>query len=188
MGRNLVMVSHSQNTPPSRIILVPGTYDFGRSRKCRIRLTDPTVSRHHAEVIVTEHEAKVFDLGSHNGTYVDDVQVKASSIRLGQYLRFGDIAFHLKSDEECNRSIESEIETADPLRESPICAPQPTRKILTPAQRRVFDLLLIGLPEQEVADRLKLSPHTVHNHTRAIYVAFGVHSRIELIALRIPQT
>jgi DNA-binding CsgD family transcriptional regulator len=53
---------------------------------------------------------------------------------------------------------------------------------LTAAQRRVFDLLLEGLPEKRIARKLKISQHTVHNHVRKIYVAARVGSRPELLA------
>jgi DNA-binding CsgD family transcriptional regulator len=53
---------------------------------------------------------------------------------------------------------------------------------LSPAQRRVLAALLEGNSEKDVAARLKLSPHTIHNHVREIYARFGVHSRPELMA------
>jgi DNA-binding NarL/FixJ family response regulator len=61
---------------------------------------------------------------------------------------------------------------------------------LSEAERRVFELLLTGQPEKGIARRLDLSPHTVHNHVRAILRAFHVHSRAELLAelLRNGQT
>ena len=52
---------------------------------------------------------------------------------------------------------------------------------LSRAQRRIFDLLLSDHPEKVIARRLSLSGHTVHNHVRAIFKAFEVHSRTELL-------
>ena len=54
--------------------------------------------------------------------------------------------------------------------------------VLTPRQREVLDLLLEGLSEKEIATRLVLSRHTVHNHIRGIYRSMGVSSRYELFA------
>ena len=48
--------------------------------------------------------------------------------------------------------------------------------------RPVLELLLAGLSEKEAASRLGLSRHTVHEYTKALYRAFGVHSRGELLA------
>jgi DNA-binding CsgD family transcriptional regulator len=38
-----------------------------------------------------------------------------------------------------------------------------------------------GHSEKEVASALGISKHTVHHHTKAIYVEFGVASRAELL-------
>ncbi|USN98163.1 MAG: helix-turn-helix transcriptional regulator [Phycisphaeraceae bacterium] len=48
--------------------------------------------------------------------------------------------------------------------------------------REVLDLLLRGLAEQEIADRLGLSKATVHEHATRVYRHFGVSSRGELLA------
>lgn len=53
---------------------------------------------------------------------------------------------------------------------------------LTPAQRRVCDEFLKGHSEKEVAALLKLSLHTVHTHSKAIYKTLAVASRAELLA------
>lgn len=53
---------------------------------------------------------------------------------------------------------------------------------LSDAQRRVFPLLMAGLTEREIGDKLGRSPHTIHDHVRCIYDAFGVRSKHELIA------
>jgi DNA-binding NarL/FixJ family response regulator len=56
-------------------------------------------------------------------------------------------------------------------------------KTLSEAQRRVFRLLCEGFADKKIAKELGLSQHTVHNHTRAIFQAFGVHSRVELLVV-----
>jgi DNA-binding CsgD family transcriptional regulator len=53
---------------------------------------------------------------------------------------------------------------------------------ITPRQREVLELLLHGHGEKEIAARLFLSKHTIHNHVKAVYRAFGVSSRFELFA------
>jgi len=64
---------------------------------------------------------------------------------------------------------------------------EPRLSVLTPAQHRVYELLLHGLIEKEVATRLKISVHTVHDHTKAIYKALSVSTRGELISKRETQ-
>jgi DNA-binding NarL/FixJ family response regulator len=53
-------------------------------------------------------------------------------------------------------------------------------------ERNVLSLLLTGLQEKEVAQRLDLSEHTVHEYIRALYSHFGVTSRTQLLARFIP--
>jgi DNA-binding CsgD family transcriptional regulator len=55
---------------------------------------------------------------------------------------------------------------------------------LTRAQRVVADLVADGLSNREVAERLKLSPHTVSDHLRQVFGKLEVHSRLRLIQLR----
>lgn len=53
---------------------------------------------------------------------------------------------------------------------------------LPPRLRPVLRRLLAGDGEKQAALRLGLSPHTVHQYTKALYRAFGVNSRGELLA------
>lgn len=58
----------------------------------------------------------------------------------------------------------------------------PRIKALTSREREVLDLLLQGLSDREIADRLHRSWHTVRDYTKRLYKHFGVRSRAELIA------
>ena len=49
---------------------------MGRERDCAVRIDSPSVSRHHARILVIQGEATVEDLGSKNGTYVNEEAVK----------------------------------------------------------------------------------------------------------------
>jgi DNA-binding CsgD family transcriptional regulator len=59
---------------------------------------------------------------------------------------------------------------------------------LSEAQKRVLDLLLDGNSEKEVAVRLEISRHTVHNHVKEIYKKMTVNSRPELLALFVAES
>ena len=64
----------------------------------------------------------------------------------------------------------------------------PTRLFprLSPRERQTLGGLLEGLGEKQIACRLRLSPHTVHNYVKKLFVAYEVHSHVELMALFIP--
>lgn len=53
---------------------------------------------------------------------------------------------------------------------------------LQPRLRKVMNLLLEGDSEKQVAFKLKLSPHTVHEYVKNLYAELGVSSRGELLA------
>jgi DNA-binding CsgD family transcriptional regulator len=53
---------------------------------------------------------------------------------------------------------------------------------LSPRLRQTLDFLLSGDTERQVAARMSISIHTVHDYVKALYVHFGVSSRGELTA------
>jgi DNA-binding NarL/FixJ family response regulator len=50
---------------------------------------------------------------------------------------------------------------------------------------QVMRELLFAPSTRTVAEKLHLSPHTVHNHTKAVFKKMGVHSLAELLSLMI---
>ena len=52
---------------------------------------------------------------------------------------------------------------------------------VSPAQQKVLELLLTGLTEPQIAERIGRSRHTVHDHTKAIYAALNVSNRVQLV-------
>lgn len=54
---------------------------------------------------------------------------------------------------------------------------------ISTAQQRVLELLLAGLTEPQIAERIGRSRHTVHDHTKAIYAALKVSNRVQLVLL-----
>ncbi len=51
------------------------------------------------------------------------------------------------------------------------------------SQQRIFELMIEGLKERAIAQRIHRSVHTVHDHIKSIYAAMGVNSRFELLQL-----
>lgn len=61
----------------------------GRSSEADLRLTDPTVSRLHAEFELRDGRPWVRDLGSRFGTFVNGVQIRQRLLQLGDRVRLG---------------------------------------------------------------------------------------------------
>jgi DNA-binding CsgD family transcriptional regulator len=54
---------------------------------------------------------------------------------------------------------------------------------LSARQREVAQLLISGLRTDQIAAHLHISPHTLHDHVKAIFTKLGVQGRAELMAL-----
>lgn len=53
---------------------------------------------------------------------------------------------------------------------------------LPPRLKQTLDALVTGFSEKQIANKLKLSPHTIHNYVKALHQRFEVSSRGELLA------
>lgn len=70
---------------------------LGRDRDCTVTIDDALVSRRHARITLGPDGARLEDLGSRNGVYVNGVRVKgAVLLRDGDRIRLGavDVVFH----------------------------------------------------------------------------------------------
>jgi DNA-binding CsgD family transcriptional regulator len=54
---------------------------------------------------------------------------------------------------------------------------------LSPRLKQTLDGLLEGLSEKEIAARLRISVHTVHDYVKTLHVRFRVSSRAQLVAV-----
>jgi DNA-binding CsgD family transcriptional regulator len=154
----------------------------GRDPTCSLVLSDFSVSRFHAEILLHGARITVRDLKSRNGTYVDGRRVQSADVRPGQHVKFGCVQLTIARSATDAAASEAELETqsiSDVFESLPINS---GKAPLSAAERRVFNLILAGLSEKEVARRLDISPNTVHCHVRKIYEVLGVRSRAELMA------
>jgi len=72
---------------------------IGRSEECHIRPQLDAISRKHCVVTTKENEVTVKDLGSRNGTYVNDERIKGEAVLLtGDTLRVGPVEFEVAID------------------------------------------------------------------------------------------
>ena len=78
--------------------LVEGEHVVGRDPACGIWLDVPGVSRRHARLVVGPDRTTLEDLGSTNGTLVDDVPVAGSQPLLdGQRIHFGPLEVRFRA-------------------------------------------------------------------------------------------
>mgnify|MGYP005841998443 CR=1 FL=1 len=79
---------------PDRKYDLKGTMNIGRAHDNQIVLDHPTISRHHAWIKAEGEDFLIFDVGSANGTFVNDERVtEPRRLENGDVVRFGEVSF-----------------------------------------------------------------------------------------------
>jgi hypothetical protein len=71
---------------------------LGRGTDCDLRLVDPGVSRHHAELRVENDQVVLVDLGSTNGTFVNGQPVRRVVLSDGTHISLGRTTLVFRQD------------------------------------------------------------------------------------------
>jgi len=83
---------------------------LGRGEDCDIRITDHSVSRKHARIDFDPEGVKVTDLGSTNGTFVNDRLMQGvASLQDGDYLRIGNCIYRFLAGGNIEAEYHEEI-------------------------------------------------------------------------------
>jgi two-component system cell cycle response regulator len=69
--------------------LNPGEMLVGRSSQAQLQIDHESVSRRHARIVMTESGVVVSDLGSTNGTYVNDEPIQERTLSHGDLIKVG---------------------------------------------------------------------------------------------------
>ena len=161
-----------------------GTTTVGRSRTSHLWINHASVSRHHAVLAVIGDTWLIRDLGSRNGTFLNNTRVREEGFRLGDRLRFGAVEALVVPDEPTAKTLLSEDPEATGSARRSTSRRRAAKTVdlstLSPAETAVLRLLLEGLTEQKIADALGKKYYTVHNQVQSIYEKLNVHSRGEL--------
>ncbi|MDA2955425.1 MAG: FHA domain-containing protein [Actinomycetota bacterium] len=84
-----VLVIRSGDLTGARFTISKGTTKIGRNPDSDILFDDISVSRSHAEIVNSKTGLVVRDLGSLNGTYINQNLTEQSSLRHGDELQIG---------------------------------------------------------------------------------------------------
>jgi adenylate cyclase len=72
------------------------TLVVGRAVTSDVPIYDPTISRRHAEIALTENGVRVTDLGSSNGTFLNGAKITEAEAGANDVVTFGKVAFRVK--------------------------------------------------------------------------------------------
>ena len=92
-----------------RIALGPGAIEAGRSTKCDISIDQESVSRRHARIWWDGIGYRVRDLGSTNGTYVNDALVSEREMVDGDQIKIGRTILKFMTGTNIEASYHEEI-------------------------------------------------------------------------------
>ena len=110
-------IIQNQGTPQERVCdLIQGVNTVGRGLDNSIVVEDDarSLSRHHAEIQVTDKGLYVSDLNSSNGTFVNQIKIIQQKLTHGDLVQFGSVVFRLvyESQDRIQLSKEQELPTS----------------------------------------------------------------------------
>ena len=119
VSRRAVLLRTDRRGCGQLIALPSGRLRLGRSWEAEGRVDDDSVSRFHAEISVEQGAFFINDLGSANGTFLDDERVTRAALRDGSLLRLGGrVTFRfsvMEEDEQRALSSLQDLGHCDPL-------------------------------------------------------------------------
>lgn len=114
-----------------RVVLGKDRTVIGRQEGCQLRIPIAGVSRTHCEVVVHGGSIVVRDLGSSNGTFVNQERIKEQSVTAGDLLSVGGQVFLVQVNGEPS-DIDAELLFEDGLPDEPATPAAPAPKPRTP--------------------------------------------------------
>ena len=85
-------------------------FTIGRSTECSLRAGSDAISRQHCELLRTDRGVTVRDLGSRNGTYVNDEKIEGERLLCnGDRLRIGPLEFRYDAEGELHAAKKPKV-------------------------------------------------------------------------------
>jgi pSer/pThr/pTyr-binding forkhead associated (FHA) protein len=82
---------------------------IGRSSKCEICISQESISRHHSKIVNTGRSVVIRDIGSSNGTHVNDEPIEERVLRDGDLIKVGRTIFKFLAAGNIERAYHEEL-------------------------------------------------------------------------------
>lgn len=117
-----------------------GSMVIGREPECDITIPSDEISRKHARIITRPGSIMIEDMGSSNGTYVNNQPVQKAVVHEGDDIRFDKIRFKVLSLSEADEFL------TEPNHSTPDRSPTATsEKSKSSVGKVIFSILLIAI-------------------------------------------
>jgi pSer/pThr/pTyr-binding forkhead associated (FHA) protein len=158
-----------------RIRLDEDVATFGRHEDNGYVLTDPRISRVHAELRKEGSVVIVTDLGSSSGTKVNGERIGGpTAVRHGDTISFGPLTASLEDPAAAAQPEESTMVFETPKVE--------TGPHLSPRQQQVLELMAEGMTNSQIGEQLGITERTVKAYAQELYDKLGVRNRAGAVA------
>lgn len=121
----------------------------GRVEDNTFHIADASVSSHHAEILLRGSDIVIRDIGSTNGTYINNEKITEAVLKPGQTLRFGQVELKLDDGSPLPAPTPAPAPASAP-------APAPVTAAPAPAGKKPLDATLV-IPRGISAEQLEQS-------------------------------
>jgi pSer/pThr/pTyr-binding forkhead associated (FHA) protein len=87
---------------------------IGRRHDCDLCIPLNIVSKRHCQLNQNNETVKIRDLGSRNGTFLNDKRIEEATVQPGDYLRIGPLTFLLQINGEPEEIVPPKPKQAEP--------------------------------------------------------------------------
>jgi two-component system nitrate/nitrite response regulator NarL len=178
-GANVGLLQLRETKP--HIVLVDATLGDHDSRRVveSVRKTAPEARVIVMDLLPAEEDVIAFIKAGANGFIVKDATVEDFVRTIRSVAEGADVVPHALTATLLSHIVDRAALGHTPVLDTPGIM-EGVR--MTKREREVIDLVTGGLGNKEIAQRLNLAPHTVHNYVRHILEKLALHSRLQLAA------
>lgn len=95
---NVSLIMFKENGESKQFSIDGGKTVIGRKEDCGLRIPLSEISRKHAILMVDERAVTLRDLGSANGTYVNNKRITEQELEPGDHIVIGPVVFTIQID------------------------------------------------------------------------------------------